>query len=427
VQLLHSPADKNLEEMPAIDFILPGVAAAAITVWAALSIHVLRIQRRRAAAETTLSAVLAALEVAQAENRPLDSRVSGLRSVLACASRELVMRAAADRTTPAHAVEPLEQYLVDRWGIDRVLADAASHRTRRDQWRRMTALKILFRMQHPHALTLLAAAVEDPDEAVARSAIAVLGTSSDREPAVLLVRALQSLRFTPATLAAQLEFSEAPVAGDLRSLLKDGNPVVRQYAAALLGRYVGERGLEQALLPLASDPDPRVRKAAIESLGTIGGDYAAGAAVALLADPVAYVRANAARAIASLGQIEHAAEVARLFADQDWWVRRAAKEALTQLGPDVWPVLVGMLRGSDRFARNGAAEVIQNLGLLDSLITMEAASDNPSPAKIDMLRHITEAGELRLTESLLQRAGPVLSPRLRQLLNRIGIDYVGAT
>jgi HEAT repeat protein len=352
--------------------------------------------------------------------------VTGLRSVLAGASRELVMRAAADRTTPAHAVEPLGQYLVDRWGVERVLADATSHRTRRDQWRRMTALKILFRMQHPHALTLLAAAVQDPDAAVARSAIAILGASSDREPAALLVRALQSLRFTPATLAAQLERSDAPIAADLRSLLNDGNPMVRQYAAALLGRYVGERGLEQALLPLAADPDPRVRKAAIESLGKIGADDAAGAAVTLLADPVPYVRANAARAIAALERTDLAPEVARLFADQDWWVRRAVKESLTQMGPDVLPVLVGTLRSSDRFARNGAAEVIQNLGLLDSLITMEAASDNPSPSKIEMLRRITEAGELRLTESLLQRAGPVLGPRLRQLLHQIGIDYVGA-
>jgi hypothetical protein len=96
------------------------------------------------------------------------------------------------------------------------------------------------------------------------------------------------------------------------------------------------------------------------------------------------------------------------------------------MGSEVWPVLARTLRSSDRFARNGAAEVIQNLGLLDSLIMMEAASDSPSPSKIEMLRRITGAGEVRLTESLLQRAGPLLGGRLRRLLNEIGIDYVGA-
>ena len=46
--------------------------------------------------------------------------------------------------------------------------------------------------------------------------------------------------------------------------------------------------------------------------------------------------------------------------------------------------------------RNGAAEVFQNLGVLDSLIVMEAATDNPGATKIDMLRRIAEAGGVRL-------------------------------
>jgi HEAT repeat protein len=402
------------------------ITATTIVAWIGVSLHVLAIQRRREAARTTIARARAVLEADAVQELPIADRAVHLRPIFRLASRELVMRMAADRTTARSAVAPLEQYLVDRWGIERVLADASAHRTRRDRWRRTMALQILFGMQHPHALKLLALAVEDPDEEVARAAIAILGTSAAPEPAAVLVRALQSLRFTPATLAAQIERSKAPIAGDLRGLLRDGNPMVRQYAAALLGRYADESGLEQALLPLTKDPDPRVRKTAIDSLGKIGDAPAADAALALLADEYAFVRANAARAIAALERVDLAERVAPLLADGDWWVRRAAKEALTQLGHDVWPVLVRTLGSSDRFARNGAAEVIQNLGLLDSLIMLEAASDNPSRAKIEMLRRIADAGEVRLTESLLQRAGPVVGPRLRHLLTEIGIDYVGA-
>ena len=70
------------------------------------------------------------------------------------------------------------------------------------------------------------------------------------------------------------------------------------------------------------------------------------------------------------------------------------------MGSDVWPVLMRSLNHSDRFVRNGAAEVFQNLGVLDSLIVMEAATDNPGAMKIDMLRRIAAAGGVRFTDSL---------------------------
>jgi hypothetical protein len=45
------------------------------------------------------------------------------------------------------------------------------------------------------------------------------------------------------------------------------------------------------------------------------------------------------------------------------------------------------------------AEVFQNLGVLDSLIVMEAATDNPGD-EVDMLRRIADAGGVRFTDSL---------------------------
>ena len=68
-------------------------------------------------------------------------------------------------------------------------------------------------------------------------------------------------------------------------------------------------------------------------------------------------------------------------------------------------MLVRCLENQDKFVRNGAAEVFQNLGILDSLIVMEAASDDPSGSKIDLLRRIAAAGGARMTDSLVERAG----------------------
>jgi hypothetical protein len=92
----------------------------------------------------------------------------------------------------------------------------------------------------------------------------------------------------------------------------------------------------------------------------------------------------------------------------------------------VWPVVARCLDHRDKFVRNGAAEVMQNIGVLDSLIVLEAASDNPNRAKVEMLQRIAAAGGVRFTESLVERAGPVVGPRIRRLLDAIGVEYVGA-
>jgi hypothetical protein len=89
-------------------------------------------------------------------------------------------------------------------------------------------------------------------------------------------------------------------------------------------------------------------------------------------------------------------------------------------------VLARSLEHPDRFVRNGAAEVFQNLGVLDSFIVMEAATDDPADAKIDMLRRIVVAGGLRLTDSLIERTGAVMGSRVRHLLSTIGLQQVGA-
>jgi HEAT repeat protein len=159
---------------------------------------------------------------------------------------------------------------------------------------------------------------------------------------------------------------------------------------------------------------------------TLGDRVAAVTALRLLNDPVPFVRASAVRAIGKLDRDDLAEDVAALFGDRDWWVRFAAKECLEGMGPDIWPVLVRLLDDPDRFVRNGAAEVFQNLGVLDSFIVMEAATDDPADRKIDLLRRIASAGGLRLTDSLLERAGAKLAPRLRNLLATIGLQHVSA-
>jgi HEAT repeat protein len=411
--------------MTMLEAVLIVGAGATLLVWAALSVHLLMIQRRRVAMRRLVTDAIALLEQESVRHLSLSDRIARLDAIAAGASRELIMHATADRETPDAAFRALFGYLSDRWGLDLLLRDAAAHASSRDKWRRMTALRILFRSNHTAIIDLLARAVEQPDADVADVAFALLGSSPEPRAMDILFEALRAHRHSSSQIAIYIEQSPQVISARLKKNLFDSDPVIRLWCATLLARYP-EEPIEGELARLTDDADPRVRKAAIQTLGKVGDLIAAECALRLLNDPFSYVRAHAARALGELTRTDLAERVAPLLGDSDWWVRLAARESLEMMGSDVWPVLMRSLNHADRFVRNGAAEVFQNLGVLDSLIVMEAATDNPGAAKIDMLRRIAAAGGVRFTDSLVERAGPVVGPRIRHLLATIGLQHVGA-
>lgn len=407
-----------------LDSILLAGATAAALLWATLSAYVLLLSHRRERARTSASEVIAHLEAGGAAG--LQARILSVKPLLDRLSRDMVLHIAADPATPAPAVDALVAHLYSRWPSDLLVSNASRHQRPRDAWRRIAAMRVLFHAKHPATIGLLDTALRESDPSIAEAALSLLGSSDDPAAVDVMIRALKAQRHRAGLVAVCLEGSPVRPVDRLLPLLQEPDPVLRAWAARLLGEYPGVSELEEALIPLTADADPRVRKAAIAALGRIGDEAAAQVALRLLADGVPFVRAHAARALGDLERSEHAAAVATLLADGDWWVRAAAKQALEAMGPDIWTALLPCLSHPDKFVRNGAAEVIQNLGILDSLIVMEAASDSPSAAKVDLLRRIAEAGGARLAESLVERAGPITGPRVRRLLTTMGLEHVGA-
>jgi HEAT repeat protein len=169
-----------------------------------------------------------------------------------------------------------------------------------------------------------------------------------------------------------------------------------------------------ALANLRRDSDPSVRKAAIESLGAIGGAPAVDTALALLRDPVWFVRAHAARALGEMKRADLARELLPLLSDGQWWVRAATKDALLAMGKGVAETVGTLLDHPDRFARNGAAEVLQNLGILDDLAARAVAGGDD--AGLALLRKAAAAGGAALSEGIVSRAAPGDSGLLRAML-----------
>jgi HEAT repeat protein len=228
------------------------------------------------------------------------------------------------------------------------------------------------------------------------------------------VGALERRRFAESRLATAIDASSVDASDLVVPLLRARDARLRYWATLLIGRYPFMPGLSRVLDILARDPEPHVRKAAIETIGRLGFGECAGRLLERLSDPVAYVRGHAARALGQLGEARSAAAVAALLADRDWLVRDAARRSLESMGLEVAPFLVHTLSDPDVFARNGAAEVLQNLGILDALVAKYTRQRAAWLGRL--IEQIVFAGGPRIWESVLSRLDETARTSLQQLV-----------
>jgi HEAT repeat protein len=190
----------------------------------------------------------------------------------------------------------------------------------------------------------------------------MLGRIPDGRAAALLVDALRSGRHPRSRVATALDAFPIPIGARFVPLLTSADPYDRYWGALLMRRYPDVPGLQRMLTALARDREAMVRRAAIETIGAAGFHGAAELVATQTRDPVPYVRAHAARALGRLRAADQAGVLLPLMADREWIVRAAAKQSLESMGPIVAGLVRDLLADPDRFARDGAAEVLQDLG-----------------------------------------------------------------
>jgi len=404
-----------------LDLFLAPAFVLVLSVWAAVSLYLVLRALSAGRRDRSVKAARAVLgRNAETGTAPAPAELQALLEGLAPDAVLKLAATAPDATAPAVAAAALE-----RLGEANVEALAVRPSSARNNWKRIAGLQLLSRGGSASLLRVLERVVSDRDLEISGAALALLARVPERKAAALLIGALKDGRHPGSRVATYLDQFPLPIGESLRPLLHHPDIGARYWGATLLARQLVP-GIDAELAALTGDASALVRRAAVASLATLGGSHARDAARALLGDDVWYVRAHAARALAETDDPDAASAIAPLLADRDWWVRLAAKESLQRLGGESWSILVPYLDHRDTFARNGAAEVLQNTGVLDSLIVMEAATSGPSPAKIDMLRKIAAAGGTRMTEALLERVDAETRPRVRALLQTLGLEPVGA-
>lgn len=409
----------------AVETLLVRGLSVTLAFWVGLSAYVIvnRLRFDRQAGQVAeLARQLASDGVASHPGRP---RSLAIDRILARLSKRSLERMMADVELSRPMVDLFAAYSVERWGLSRLVRDAAATGGRRP-WRRISALFALGNLRFDGVHALLEDALFGADPEVASAAVVILSRLQDRRAAAILIAGLRASAYSPSRIATQLDQFGIPIDDLLSPLLADPLAHVRYWAVSLLARYPGAELAEQ-IAALADDPDPPVRKAVLQTLAAIQASHAGPIALRGLSDPVAFVRSTAIRALGAVGrraavpsvQLESARHIAALLGDTEWEVRLAAKEALVAFGPSIWRAVSRELDATDRFARNGAAEVLQNIGLLDQVIDDVGRGVEPSAEMVSVIERTFREGGIGMIDAVAERSNQTLFPSVGSLLEQL--------
>jgi HEAT repeat protein len=373
---------------------------------------------RRAFADPTLEAL-----------QPLE-RTAAIHAMLDRLPTLVAYRMTGDVDLAPWVRESCGRYVLKHIGLDRMLRDAMPHRGARRKWRRISALHAMVHARPDSIHALLRAALADADADVAGAAASVLQRLGDRRAAEILIGGLRAARLPASRIAARLERFTIPIDDLLRPLLTSPRAEARYWAVTLLRKHHDHDGLAAAIVSLVDDADAPVRKAALLTLGAMQSPDVGRLASWRLTDPVPYVRSAAIQALALSGERTPdrarrqaiAASIAPSLADRDWSVRSATKDALTRLGPGTWRAVAAQLASSDTFARNGAAEVLQNLGVLDWTLRGIANGVRPSDEAVDVLKRALREGGVAMADAAMLRSKAEPIPSIRSLLASLELE-----
>ena len=196
-----------------------------------------------------------------------------------------------------------------------------------DVWKRIRAAQVLTSARTSVVHHPLDEMLRSGDGVLAAAALRLLVRLDDRRSAELMIQALVDGVHSRSRIAAAFNAMSVERADTLRPLFSAEESGCR-YWAARLACFLRARQWAPRVRELAADPDPFVRRAAVEAVGAIGAAGDAGTVLALLSDPAPVVRAHAARAAAGFSDARNSMALRQLLRDGSWIVRSAAAEVL---------------------------------------------------------------------------------------------------
>ncbi|HKY32818.1 MAG TPA: HEAT repeat domain-containing protein [Candidatus Polarisedimenticolia bacterium] len=294
--------------------------------------------------------------------------------------------------------------------VDRAVARLRSRRW----WTRAEAAEKLGLMGSPKATAALVQAMHDPAAEVRVRAARALGNIKTSQALRPLVRALVDPGRWSAIRVAGILIGAGDDAVEILLLEFPSMPLHARIAAVdIFGRIRSLKAIPLLRELLVSD-EADLRARAAFALGSIGDPSAAPALVQSLSDRSWAVRAMAAKALGRLREEASIPHLCQALADVQWWVRANAAEALKNKGEIGMKALLGMLDATDAYAAQQAVQMLQESGVLDSLVSQLAADTDPQ--RQQALEVMAKLVKLRRTDLLTEMAHNHPEATIRQRL-----------
>jgi HEAT repeat protein len=309
---------------------------------------------------------------------------------------EEVLLRMADEGTPGLKQDIMELYRISGFAGERMRQFGSRSKSRRSD-----AARRLGRIGDPRAVPGLAELLGDPKPEVREAALFALGRIGTGESLELMLDALGSGdRWSQEKVSEVVEKAGDKSRRLLVDLLRDEDPSRRAFAAEIMGRVAGDQEaeyLERAL----EDEDVNVRARAADSLGRMRNRAARPALLRALEDPAWEVRAQAVKALGSIGDEEDTDSIAPALRDGEWWVRSNTAAALREMGETGEGPLVEMLWDEDRFAREAAAQALEEGSIVERLVEdMRKGGENPEAGRV--IRRLAEIGSVGTIAQVLK-------------------------
>jgi HEAT repeat protein len=289
----------------------------------------------------------------------------------------------------------------------------------RSSSKRSGAARCLGRIGDPGAVPGLAELLQDPREEVREAALFALVRIGSREALQAMIDALDSdNRWSQEKVAEAMEEAGDESRRVLADLLTGENPHHRAFAAEVIGGIGGD-GEAALLVDALADEDMDVRARAADSLGRMRYRPARPALLRSLEDPAWQVRAQAAKALGKVGDTSDASRLAGSLRDEEFWVRNNAAAALREMGEAGETPLIEMLWDEDRFARETAAQALEEGSIVERLVKdMREGADDPEAGRI--IRRLAEIGSTgTIIQVLSDLPGAEIKARLAEVLSGI--------
>jgi HEAT repeat protein len=302
---------------------------------------------------------------------------------------------------------------------------------------RVEGARCIGRMGEQQAVPRLKELLWDGREEVREASLFALGRMGTKEALEAMLGALdRGDRWTEEKVAEAVEEAGEESRQLLTRLLKDEDPGRRAFAAEVIGKVAGPEEapeLEAAL----EDEDIDVRARAADSLGRIKDAGSRQGLLRALDDPEWEVRSQAAKALGHIGDAEDAERLAQCLRDREWWVRQNAAAALREMGEAGEGPLIETLWGDDRFARETAAQILEEASLVERIVEdMRESGDNIEGYRV--IRRLAEIGcagtlsqvlldmpEDEIKESLVSHLSGIDNPELEAAIEACRSDEVG--